>query len=161
MRASAAWHTLEADAALRELHSSARGLSDAEAGQRLATHGPNALQAGQAVSAWGLLAAQFKNVLVVILLVAAAASGVLGHVLEAATISVIVAFALLLGFVQEYRAERAMEALRQLAAPHARVLREGQEREVPARDLVPGDVLLLHAGDRVPADARVLEAFEE
>ncbi len=87
--------------------------------------------------------------LIVILLVATALSAVLGHGVEAIAIAVIVLFAVLLGFVQEYRAERAIEALRRMAAPTATVLRDGEEREVPARELVPGDVILLRAGDRV------------
>ena len=158
MSARKTWHTLEAQAALEELRADPQGLSDEEAARRLAVDGPNVLQEGRKTSAWALLAAQLKNVLIVILLLAAGASALLGHALEAGTIGVIVLFALLLGFVQEYRAERAMEALRNMAAPQAKVLRAGQERGVPARELVPGDVVLLRAGDRVPADARLLEA---
>ena len=105
-----------------------------------------------------MLLEQFRNVLVLILLVAVGLSAVLGHVTEAIVIAVIVLFAVLLGFVQEYRAERAMEALRELAAPTATVLRDGDECDLPARELVPGDVVLLNAGDRVPADGRLDEA---
>ena len=111
------------------------------------------------MSAWSVLAAQLKNVLIVVLLVAIALSAFLGHAVEAIAIAVIVSLAVLLGFVQEYRAERAIEALRTLTAPAARVLRDGAEREIPARDLVPGDVLLLRAGDRVAGDARLLETL--
>ena len=96
--------------------------------------------------------------LIIILLVATALSAFLGHGVEAIAIAVIVLFAVLLGFVQEYRAERAIEALRQMAAPTATVLRDGEEIEIPARDLVPGDVILLRAGDKIPADARLIEA---
>ena len=92
--------------------------------------------------------------LVLILLVATALSGVIGHTLEAVVIAVIVLFAVLLGFVQEYRAERALEALREMAAPLAHALRDGVETQLPARELVPGDVVVLRAGDRVPADVR-------
>src|SRR3990172_8548737 len=91
--------------------------------------------------------------------VATVLSAFLGHGLEAIAIAVIVIFAVLLGFIQEYRAERAIEALRQMAAPTATVLREGQENEVPARELVVGDVILLAAGDKVPGDLRLLEAI--
>jgi Ca2+-transporting ATPase len=101
------------------------------------------------------LAAQFKNVLVVILLAATLFSGLLGHGLEAAVIAVIVLFAVLLGFIQEYRAERALEALREMAAPIGHAIRGGVELAVPARELVPGDLIVLRVGDRVPADARV------
>ncbi|HEY7697857.1 MAG TPA: HAD-IC family P-type ATPase, partial [Vicinamibacteria bacterium] len=105
-----------------------------------------------------LLFEQFKNVLIVILLVATTLSAFLGHWVEAIAIAVIVIFAVLLGFIQEYRAEKAIEALRQMAAPTATVLREGQENEIPARELVPGDVVLLSAGDKVPSDLRLIEA---
>ena len=107
-------------------------------------------------SAWHTFAAQFKNVLIMILLSATFVSGLLGHTLEAVVITVIVLFAVLLGFIQEYRAERAIEALRSMAAPVARVLRGALETVVQARELVPGDVVLLRAGDRIPADARLI-----
>ena len=144
---------------MTQLSVSDTGLTAQEAGERLARFGPNELQAAQRVSPWTLLLEQFKNVLIVILLIATVLSIFLGHGVEAIAIAVIVLFAVLLGFVQEYRAERAIEKLRQMAAPTARALRDGVEQEVPAREIVPGDIILLHAGDRVPADARVLEAI--
>ena len=153
-----AWHTLSADEAAAQLGSSASGLTAAEAAKRLAEHGPNELQAAQRASPWALLAAQFKNVLIIILLIATALSAFLGHAVEAIAITVIVLFAVLLGFIQEFRAERAIEALRQMAAPLATVLRDGSEISVAAREVVPGDVLFLHTGDRIAADARLLEA---
>ena len=131
------------------------GLASAEAWQRLHVYGPNELQAVKRVSAWHTFAAQFKNALIVILLVATVLSGFLGHTLEAVVITVIVLFAVLLGFIQEHRAGRALEALKKMAAPSAHVLRDGEEVIVPTRELVPGDVVLLRTGDRVPADARV------
>ncbi len=152
------WHALSIAEVLSRLQSSSGGLTGAEAARRLAEHGPNELQAAHRVSPWALLFEQFKNVLIVILLIAVGLSAFLGHGVEAIAIAVIVLFAVLLGFVQEYRAERAIEALRQMAAPTATVLRDGEEVDVPARDLVPGDVILLRAGDRVPADARLIEA---
>lgn len=134
------------------------GLTHAAAAGRLAAYGPNELQATHRISPWAVFVEQFKNVLIIILLVAALLSAFLGHGVEAVAITVIVLFAALLGFAQEYRAERAIEALRQMAAPEASVLRDGSETKVPARDLVPGDVVLLRAGDRMPADLRLLEA---
>ena len=134
------------------------GLTTAEASRRFAEHGPNELQAAHRISPWTILFQQFKNLLIVILLVATGLSAFLGHGVEAAAIAVIVLFAVVLGFVQEFRAERAIEALRQMAAPTATALRDGQEVEIPARNLVPGDVILLRAGDKVPADARLVEA---
>jgi Ca2+-transporting ATPase len=151
-------HTLDIADDLERLRSSKGGLSTAEAERRRAEYGPNALQAAPTVSPWALLAAQFKNVLIVILLAATALSALLGHGVEAIAITVIVLFAVLLGFVQEYRAERAMAALRAMAAPTATALRDGDEAEIPAEHLVPGDVILLAAGDRVPADGRLFEA---
>jgi P-type Ca2+ transporter type 2C len=156
---AAAAHALPIGRLCAELDATPAGLAAAEAQRRLAQSGPNELTAPQRVSAWSVLAAQLKNVLIVVLLVATALSAFLGHTVEAVAIAVIVSLAVLLGFVQEYRAERAIEALRTLTAPAARVLRDGAEREIPARDLVPGDVLLLRAGDRVAGDARLLETL--
>ena len=135
-----------------------RGLSEEEAKRRLAVHGPNELRAARRISPWAILLAQLRNVLVVVLLAAVGLSIFLGDVLEAAVIAAIVLLAVLLGFLQEFRAERAIEALRRMAAPTATVVRGGGEREVPARDLVPGDILLVQSGDRIPADARLIEA---
>jgi Ca2+-transporting ATPase len=153
------WHGLDVDDVAALLGTSASsGLSGQEAARRLEEHGPNELEAAHRVSPWRLLLDQFRNVLIVILLVAVALSAVLGHATEAVVISIIVLFAALLGFAQEVRAERAIDALRRLAAPTASLLRGGKEAEVPARDLVPGDVLLLRAGDRPAADGRLVEA---
>jgi Ca2+-transporting ATPase len=149
---------MSADMVLGRLASGPDGLTAADAEARIAQYGLNELQAAAGVSAWSLLAAQFKNVLIVILLVATVLSAVLGHGTEAIAIAAIVLLAVLLGFVQEYRAERATDALRRMTAPTATVLRGGEECEIPARQLVPGDVVLLRAGDRVPADARLVES---
>ena len=149
------WHSHDVDNVLASLDAPAMGLTTGEARERLARVGPNELQALSRSSAWHTLAAQFKNVLVLILLSATVVSGLLGHGLEAVVIAVIVLFAVLLGFVQEYRAERALEALRQMAAPVAHAIRDGVETAIPARELVPGDVIVVRAGDRVPADARI------
>lgn len=151
-------HTLSAADALKEWNSTDAGLTGAEAAQRLQSMGPNELTAARRVSAWAMLVEQLKNVLILILLAATAASAALGHTLEAVVIVVIVVFAVLLGFAQEFRAERAIEALRRMAAPTATLWRGAQEVRVPAREVVPGDILLLKAGDRVAADARLLEA---
>lgn len=153
------WHTLAVEAIYTRLDSAPAGLTAAEAARRLAAHGPNELRAAQRISPWVLLVEQFKNVLILILLLATALSASLGHGVEAAAIAIIVLFAVLLGFVQEYRAERALEALRQMAAPTAAILRDGQEIEVPAREVVPGDITLLRAGDKIPADVRLVEAI--
>ena len=151
-------HVLDATTACVALGATTAGLSSAEAARRLAQHGPNLLAEAPRASALALLAAQFRNVLVLILLAATALSALLGHGVEAVAITVIVLFAVVLGFVQEYRAERAMAALRAMSAPVSVVLRDGEEVELAARDLVPGDVILLAAGSQVPADARLLQA---
>ena len=154
----AAWHSLPVAEVFRELSSSTDGLSAQQAHERLAEYGPNELQAGQQVSAWRILLSQFKNVLLLILIIATGLSIATGHGTESVVIGVIVLFAVALGFYQEYRAERAMEALQQMAAPAATAIRDGEEEQLPARDLVPGDVILLKAGDKVPADCRLIEA---
>ena len=152
------WHTLPIDEAFSNLDSQPGGLSNAEAASRLEQVGPNELKAAHRVSPWEILLEQFKNVLVLILLGATAISLVLGHGIESIVIAIIVLFAVGLGFVQEYRAERAIDALRKMAAPTATVWRDGAEVKIPARELVPGDMILLHTGDRLPADARLVEA---
>jgi P-type Ca2+ transporter type 2C len=158
-RATDAWFGLEVEeVAARLATSPTSGLSSQEATSRLGQHGPNELTTTGGTSPWRLLLDQFRNVLILILLVAVGLSVVLGHATEAVVIAAIVLLAALLGFAQEYRAERAIEALGRLAAPRATVLRDGEEVDVPARELVPGDVLLLHAGDRASADGRVFEA---
>src|SRR6186713_2922788 len=153
-----AWHTLSVEAVLARLATHPTGLTAAAAVERLAVHGANELQTLRTQSAWHTLLAQFQNALIVILLSATIVSGFLGHTLEAVVITVIVLFAVLLGFIQEHRAGKALEALRRMAAPSAHVLRDGEESAIPARDLVPGDVVMLRAGDRVPADTRVIDA---
>jgi Ca2+-transporting ATPase len=152
------WHALEIKDVLKHLSAEQEGLSSEEAARRLAEHGPNELQAAHRISPWEILAEQFKNVLIIILLVATVFSAFVGEGLDAIVIGIIVLFAVGLGFVQEYRAERAIEALREMAAPTASVLRDGEEMEIPAREVVPGDITLLHAGDKVPADSRLVES---
>ena len=158
-KSSTRWHTLAVDESLARLNSGPRGLSSDEVAKRLQEFGPNELQSNDRISPWSILLEQFKNVLIIILLLATALSAFLGHGVEAIAITVIVLFAVLLGFIQEFRAERAIEALRELAAPAATVIRDGHEERVPARDLVPGDLIVLATGDKVPADARLVDAI--
>jgi Ca2+-transporting ATPase len=135
------------------------GLTSAEATARLISCGPNELAEPEPTSIWRPLLQQFKNVLIIVLLSAAFVSGLMGHALEAFVIGLIVLFAVVLGFIQEYRAERALEALRRLSAPVARVVRDGIEVVIPARDVVRGDVLVVRTGDHVAADARLITAI--
>ena len=153
------WHSLTSDQTLDRLQSSRTGLTSAEAARRLAEYGPNELSAAERISPLALLIGQFKNALILILIGATVLSAFLGHAVEAVTILIIVLFAVILGFVQEFRAEKAIEALQRMAAPNATVLRDGEETRLPARDLVPGDVVVIAAGDRCPADARIPVTF--
>src|SRR6266849_5941588 len=158
------WHALRAEAVLQRLDSSPLGLTSREASQRLSRFGPNELVQTARVSPLRILLSQFVDVLVIVLIIAAVLSATLGllqgetaDLYDAVLIIVIVIMNAILGFVQEYRAERSLEALKSLAAPKAHVLREGGVVAVPSRELVPGEVVVLAAGDRVPADARLLE----
>ena len=151
-------YQMTAEEVLRELGTARAGLSAAEAQIRLQRYGPNTLREDAGVSPWHILLAQFKNFLILLLIAATGLSLLLGHTLDATVIFSIVIVSALLGFYQEYRAERAMQALKAMASPTATVLRGGEPVEVASADVVPGDVLLLRAGDRVPADARLLEA---
>lgn len=131
------------------------GLSSVEANRRLAEHGPNEIQREKSASPWAILAAQLKGAMIWLLLGASVVSAVLGEVVEAVAIGAIVVLNALVGFFQEYRAERAVQALRSMTAPRARVLRDGMSAMIPATDVVAGDALVLEAGDIVPADARL------
>ncbi|MDT8420431.1 MAG: cation-translocating P-type ATPase [Desulfuromonadales bacterium] len=153
-----AWYCLSSEQSLELLAAATSGLSAEEVASRQSVHGFNEFAIVGERTAWSILLAQFKNVLIIILLCATLVSAFLGHGIEAIAITVIVLFAIILGFVQEYRAGNALKALQRLTAPTARVLREGRESEIPARELVPGDIVLLRMGDRVPADVRLIEA---
>ncbi len=150
------WHTLTVEQAAKKLQTDrVAGLSSAEAERRLRETGPNQLTNTQRTSWLTLLFSQCKNVFVVILLVAVVLSLVMGHGMEAAAVGFIVILTILLGFFQEMRTERAVEALRTMAAPSATVIRDGKQGEIAAASLVPGDIIVLTSGDRIPADARI------
>jgi len=134
-----------------------QGLTAAEADARLLQKGPNALIEGRRRGPARMLFDQFTDFMIVVLLAAAVVSGVIGDVTDTLVILVIVVLNAVIGFVQEYRAEAAIAALRQMAAPVARVLRDGRSHSIPAQELVPGDIVLLDAGAVVPADVRLLE----
>ncbi|MBM3133154.1 MAG: HAD-IC family P-type ATPase, partial [Chloroflexi bacterium] len=153
------WHVREAGETIESLRSSEFGLSADEAASRLAEFGPNELKGKKKESPLRMLLAQFANFLVIILIIAAIVSGAIGEWVETIAIIAIVILAAVLGFIQEFRAEKALEALKKLAAPTASVIRDGKEQEVPAREVVPGDIIVLRTGDRVPADLRIMEAI--
>jgi len=153
------WHTQTVESVLRELNvDPARGLTDDEAARRREQVGPNELTERGGKHPLRILWQQFTSTMVLILIVAAVVSGLLGKTTETVAIAAIVVLFGLLGFVQEYRAEQAMAALKKLTVPIVRVVRGGERREVSARELVPGDVVLLEAGSAVPADVRLVES---
>jgi len=152
------WHSIGSDEALQILSSRYSGLTVTESEERLARFGVNELKSAKKISPWKLFLEQFKSILIIILLFAVVLSAVIGEPIDAIIIGVIILFACGLGFIQEYRAEKAMEALKKMAAPTASVIRDGKEQEIPARDLVPGDIVVIRTGDRIPADARLIEA---
>jgi Ca2+-transporting ATPase len=158
-RTARAWHLLTAAEAADELAVSlAQGLGEDEVGQRQVSAGPNVLPEPNRRSRVRLLADQVRNPLVLLLLGAAVIAGVVGDVKDATVILAVVVINSVLGFVQESRAENSLESLRQMLAPTCVVRRSGVVAEIPARDLVPGDVVLLDAGSQVPADGRLLVA---
>ncbi|UCE43922.1 MAG: cation-translocating P-type ATPase [Candidatus Bathyarchaeota archaeon] len=141
---------------LDALQTSEKGLSEEEAQRRLEEFGPNELVEKKRVTPLQIFLGQFKDVFVVMLLAAIGISIAIGEIVDASTIGAIVVLNAIVGFVQEYRSERAMEAMKKLTAPRARVLREGKEKFIPAKEVVPGDIALLESGDRIPADARLV-----
>jgi P-type Ca2+ transporter type 2C len=159
VQAQVNWHALPSDQILRQLATPpASGLTSEEAARRLVVYGPNQLTEAEGVTFWKMLIDQFNNFVVIMLIVAAIVSAVLGDWEEALAILAIVILNATLGVIQERRAEQALAALKRLAAPEAQVLRDGQRQSVPSTQLVPGDIVLLEAGNYVPADIRLLEA---
>ncbi|MFH1484840.1 MAG: calcium-transporting P-type ATPase, PMR1-type [Chloroflexota bacterium] len=151
------WFQLSTEETFKALASSPKGLSSEEANKRLEQYGPNELTEKDKVSPIMLFIEQFKSMLILILLAACIVSAAIGEVMDAIVIFAIVFFCAVLGFVQEFRSEKAMEALKKMAAPMATVLRDGEEKQIPAAELVPGDVVVIHTGDRIPADSRLIE----
>ena len=158
IRESRSWHSLAIRNVISKLGSDLSGLREEEARSRLGQFGYNELEREKKPSSVAVFLRQFKNVLVIILLAAALISFALGETVDAAVILGIVFAVSLLGFFQEYRAERALEALKRMAALTATVIRGGIESEIPARELVPGDIAVLSVGDKGPADLRLIEA---
>ena len=157
-RVEPVWHALAAEEALPALATSREGLSAAEAQARLRVHGPNRLPAPPRRSAWRRFLAQFANLLIYVLLAAALVTAAIGEWADAAVIVGVVLLNAVVGFVQEGKAEDALDAIRDLLSPKATVVRDGLRRTIDAAELVPGDLVLLQPGDRVPADLRLLEA---
>jgi len=151
------WHGLTADEALQALNSRRSGLSETEAKTRLLQYGLNELKTKKKTLPIVVFLRQFLSPLIYVLLAAVIVSVVVEHFMDAAVIAGVLLFNAVLGLIQETRAERAMEALKEMAAPKARIRREGRIEQILAREIVPGDILLLETGDKVPADARLIE----
>ncbi len=151
------WHLISTKEALEKTGSRPGGLTASESEERLEKYGPNQLQEKKRKPAWLMFLGQFKDVMILILIAAAAVSGLIGDLKDTIVILVIVVLNAVVGFVQEFRAEKAMEALKKMSAPSATVLRNGKPAEINAAQLVPGDVVELEAGSMIPADIRLLE----
>ena len=171
---SKSWHAEEIDEVKRDLNAVSSGLASAEVQERLSKYGFNELQEKKRRTALHMFINEFKDVFILLLIAATIFSGIIGYYefssgqaegflesfADTITIGAIVIMVGITGFIQEYRAEKAMEALKKLTAPKARVLRDGKETIIPAKELVPGDILVLEEGDHIPADARLTEVVE-
>ncbi|MDD5433981.1 MAG: cation-translocating P-type ATPase, partial [Nitrospira sp.] len=144
---------------IRVFNTSSEGLSDDEAKKRLLENGPNELKEAKKKSPLGMFIDQFKNFMILILIAAAVISGVIGELADTIAIMVIVIINAIIGFIQEYRAEKAIEALKLMASPNAMVIRDGKQTLIPSTEVVKGDIIQLDAGMVVPADVRLIEAF--
>ncbi|MEM3712080.1 MAG: cation-translocating P-type ATPase [Thermoproteota archaeon] len=166
------WHSIEVEQALKELNTSIEGLSSKEAFERLKKYGFNEIKETKRRTVLQMFLDEFKDIFILLLIAATIFSAIVGYYemshgkefteafADVITISAIVLLCAITGFIQEYRAEKAVEALKRLAAPKARVIRDGKEMMIPAKEVVPGDIITLEAGDRVPADARLIEVVE-
>ncbi|MFB3766321.1 MAG: cation-translocating P-type ATPase [Methanotrichaceae archaeon] len=151
------WYSMTADEALSSLGSGTDGLSSDEAVRRLAKYGPNRIESPYKPSSIRIFLSQFKDYLLIVLIFAAIIAFIAGEVTNAYVILGIVLLVAIIGFVQEYKAEKAMEALRNMVAPEADAFKDGRLVVIPAEDLVPGDIIFLEAGDKIPADGRIIE----
>ncbi len=150
------WHHLSLEQTLVELETGGEGLSEQQASERLARHGLNRLPEPPRRGVLTRFLLQFHNILIYVLLVAAGITALLDHLIDTSVILAVVVANAIIGFIQEGKAEKAMDAIRRMLAPRASVLRGGERRTVAGEELVPGDVVLLEAGDKVPADLRLL-----
>nr|WP_269746781.1 calcium-translocating P-type ATPase, SERCA-type [Methanosarcina vacuolata] len=159
MRGKGVYYDQEINSVFEEFGVSEAGLSSEEAEKRLEEYGENELKEKEKVSVLNLFVSQFKSILIIILITASIVSALLGEFVDAIVIIFTVFLAGILSFVQEYRAEKAIELLRSLTSPEATVIRDGVENKIPSKNLVPGDLILIQTGDRIPADARIIKGF--
>lgn len=148
---------MPAQTVLQELHSDRQGLPPQEAAERLEKHGPNRLESQPGVTPLQRLLRQFNNTLIYVLLAAAGITALMEHWLDTQVILAVVLLNVIIGFLQENKAEKALRAISNMLAPKAAVIRGGQRRSLPAEELVPGDIVLLETGERIPADLRLLD----
>ena len=151
------WHTLNSTEVLEELRTTENGISEIEARRRLQATGYNELKEKKRITPLTLFLNQFKSFLILILVVAAAISYLIENIIDAVLIGVIIIINALFGFIQEFKAEKTLESLKRLSAPKAKVIRDGEERLIDSREIVPGDILVINEGDKIPADARIIE----
>jgi len=154
------WYQLEENKILKKLETSEEGLSDSEAEKRLEKYGPNKLPEAEGISRFKILLHQFTSPLIYILIVAAVVTAFLGEYIDTGVIVAILMLNAIIGYFQEYKAEASVKALKSMVVPRARVVREGKEKEIPSEDLVPGDIVLLASGGKVPADLRLFKMTE-
>lgn len=155
----AVWHNLTTDSALEQVQTSLSGLNHSQAETRLANYGPNRLPAVATRSDFKRFLLQFHNILIYVLVGCAVVTAVLAHWIDTGVILAVVIANAIIGFIQEGKAEKAMDAIRQMLAPHANVIRNGERISIEGEKLVPGDIVLLEAGDKVPADLRLLTVY--
>jgi len=153
------WHTLTSKQALDELKTSTSGISEDEVAVRSRQYGQNLLQKGEEHSKLAIFIAQFRNIMILILFLAAIASFVIGEHIDGIIILVIIIANAIIGYIQEYNAEKSIQMLQKMAALHAEVIRNGSHKTIEAAELVPGDIIVLEAGNIVPADARLIEVY--
>lgn len=154
------WYRLEVESLLAKLDATENGLEDAEVKERLNRYGPNKLPEESPISRLAILLHQFKSPLIYMLLVAAVVTALLQEFKDTFVILAVIGLNAIIGFFQEYKAEKSIRALKSIMAPRARVIRNGREISIPSDELVPGDLVLLESGDRVPADLRLIHAIE-
>jgi magnesium-transporting ATPase (P-type) len=154
------WHTVDTDRLLSQLTSSQSGLTQTEADSRLSTYGPNRLSPPKKKTPFERFASQFNNVIIYVLIGSASITLLLGHLIDSLVIFGVVLINGIIGFIQEGKAEKALDAIRSMLSSHALVLRDGSKRQVNALDIVPGDIVLLQSGDKVPADMRLIKTKE-
>ena len=152
------WHSIEIEKVFEELKSSEKGLSEEEVKRRLEENGPNELKEKRKTPPWMIFLNQFKDFMIIVLVAAAVVSGFVGDLADTIIILVIVILNAVVGFIQEYRAEKALEALQKLAAPQAKLIRDGQRVVKPSAEIVQGDIVIIEAGDVVPADLRLIKS---